>query len=785
MFKRLYYIVCILFITLLISCNAAKYVPEGETYYNSVGIQLQGWDSSKVKNAVLQENLMALLRPVPNNTLFGMPLSVYLYNLAGDPKKQGGIRKFIRKMGTAPVTTNFNAAKSNASILKNNLENNGYFYNNVTFDTILHGNKLDVFYTATIDTQYMVRRQRIVNSDSVSDLGKELNVMNDQFRQNFLAFQKKNQKRKRVRRKRAYSLDAIMDFRTRMDSRLKNNGFYYFSPDYFLALADSQLDNHQVDLKYVIKRSTPAVAKKQFRINKIFVFSDYEIGSDTSLTGLEKIPGDSGSYLKSIFKEVKPSVFSRLIGFHHGELYNRNDHSLALNRLQSLGMYRFVKARFEETDTVSEPGGWLNTFYYLTPTAKKSLRFEVSGYTKSNNSNGSELSLNWTNRNFFGGAEQFTARVYGAIEKQVLKNTPNVNMRRVGAEVNLLIPRILAPFEVKTNHAYVPQTKIALSYEYYSRSSQYTLNSSTVSWGYIFKQNAAKEHQLNIFSLSYVRPTHITDSFQNALDTNVVLRRSIERQFIIGPNYNFNYSTLNNANSQNQKNNFYFNLNVDLSGNLMGLLSGANINKGKERRIFGVPYSQYVRTEVDFRHYLRLSRNSTLASRALLGMGLAYGNSTSMPFVKSFFVGGPNDLRAFSARSLGPGGYYAGNPRFASNFLGAQPGDMKMEVNTELRSKLYSIMSGALFVDAGNTWLLRNDPSRPDGKFGSSFYKQIAVGTGAGLRFDANILILRLDLGIPLRSPDVENGFQWNFHQMNWGWVQHNWVWNIAIGYPF
>ena len=764
----------------LASCSSTKGLEKGQQLYMGATIHLRNMvDSSPVRNTALEQELEALLRPQPNGAVLGMPVKLWIYNWGGPPSKKGFFRNIFHKIGTPPVTVSYGALQKNREILQNRLENKGYFQDTVTLDTTVKRSGLTAAYNAYLDSQYTVRNV-VYAFDSVSAIGKTLKRITRNWPE--------------TKKGKPYSLDDILGDRTRMDAWLKRRGFYYFDPNYILTLADTTVGHHQVDEIVKLKNSTPADVKKQFRINDIVVFSNYNIGTDTTLQYRNRSPKDSGYLIVDSAQIVKPVVFARILGFRKGELYNSNTHSLAMNRLSTLGMYKFVKLRFEETDTVHKPGYWLNAYYYLTPATKKSIRFETSGFTKSNASNGGEMSLNWTNRNLFKGAEIFNVKLYGSLEKQISsildsagnKKSANINTRRVGIQTSLTVPRIIAPVFFKTNLDFLAQTKVQMSYEFYTRSSQYTLNSFNTSFGYVWRQSVSKEHQLNILSFTYVRPTHITDTFQLALDTNVVLRRSIEKQFVVGPNYNYNYSTLNSPNSKRRKHNFYLNANFDVSGNLLGLVTGANVNDGKERRIFGTPFSQYIRGEVNFAHYMKLGRDATLASRAIVGIGYAWGNSTTMPFAKSFFVGGPNDLRSFSTRSLGPGSYYAGNPRTASYFLGDQPGDMKLELNTEIRKPLFSIVQGALFVDAGNTWLVRNDPSRPGGTFSGNFYKQLAIGSGAGLRFDASVLVLRVDVGVPLRGPDPGyEGFQWHFKNMSWSWVQRNWIWNIAIGYPF
>jgi outer membrane protein assembly factor BamA len=284
---------------------------------------------------------------------------------------------------------------------------------------------------------------------------------------------------------------------------------------------------------------------------------------------------------------------------------------------------------------------------------------------------------------------------------------------------------------------------------------------------------------LTVLGINYVRPTNINPAYQAVLDTNINLRRSIERQFIIGPMYNFNYNTQNRPN--HRINNYYFNGNVDLSGNTLGLLTGANINKGKQVNIFNVPFAQYIRLEADFRHYLKFSQYSMLASRITGGAGFSYGNSSTMPFIKEFFAGGTNDIRAFRSRALGPGSYYGGNPN-TTPLLPDQPGDIKLEMNVEYRTKLFSLVRWAIFTDMGNIWTLRTDTSRPGAVFTNHFLKDFAVGIGTGLRFDLTILVLRVDMAEPIRFPWLPEGSKWQWRKAT---DISNMVLNLAIGYPF
>ena len=740
---------------LLAACSETKFLRPGQYLFEGARIEIQKSDSiGKKERAEIKEELKDLVRPVPNTSVLGIKYKLLVYNITDTPKRKGLSYWLKNKVGEPPVLASMSAMEKTRAVMQNRLENRGFFRDTVILDTLVRGRKITAMYRAELGVQYRIRHVEYPGDSS---------VITQQI-QNII-------KKPLLKAGDPYNLDVIKQERNRIDTRLKQRGFYYFNPEYILIRVDSTVGNHQVDLTVLIKRSTPEKARKQYYINNLTVFADYDIHTDTTESVAKAVNMD-GIRIVDPDNTFKPDLFPRTLVFKPGELYNRKDHDLSLNRLINLGVFKFVKVRFEDADSVA--GNKLNAYYYLTPTEKKSIRFEVSGLTKSNNSNGGQVSVTWRHRNFFRGAELFTASIYGGIERQFLTQDQRIRTNQAGIQLNLYYPKLIPRLTAPAVGAYMPKTKISLGYEYYERTTQYALNSLNASFGYVWKETVEKEHALNILCISYVQPSQITPAFQAELDTNITLARSIERQFIIGPNYNFNINTLLRHN--NNPNNFYFNANIDLSSNLLGIVTGANLAENNQKKIFNTPFSQYIRGEVDFRHYLNFSKNTVLVSRITGGLGYSYGNSLTMPFVKEFFAGGANDIRAFRSRSLGPGSYFAGYAD--TSFLPDQPGDIKMEMNAELRFKLFSYFRWAFFADAGNIWTLRLDTTRPGSMFTSDFLEQIAVGVGTGLRVDISILILRLDLGVPVREPWLPPKNRWVFD------TQHM-VWNFAIGYPF
>jgi outer membrane protein insertion porin family len=740
---------------LFYSCSETKSLESGQYLYNGAQIKINAKPAlshSVAKN--MKNELDGLLRPKPNGSFLGIRIKLLLYNLAGKPKSKG-LGHFIQdKLGEPPVLASYNAMEKNRAVLQNRLENRGFFKDTVKLDTVYKGRKLGAIYTAELGQQYIIRK--IVYPDGPDSLGKEIGRM---------------KARSLLKEGAAYNLDVIRNERTRIDTRLKQRGYYYFSPDDLLFRADSMIGNHHVDLTLIVKKSTPSQAKEVYRIKDVVVFANYDVHVDTSIN-VTDLPRYHGYIIIDPENMFRPKIFTQALVFKPGDLYNRRDHDLSLNRLISLGVFKFVKIRFDETDTAQHK---LNAYYYLTPTEKKSIRFEVSGLTQSDDANGGQVSVNWRNRNIFRGAELLTATAYLGYLRQNLGQGVYTNTTKFGVDLSLFVPGIIGPVKFQTNSGFIPKTRFSLGYEYYNQSAEYTLNSVKASFAYVWKESITKEHTLEVIRVNLVNPTNITPAYQAQLDTNIVLARSLEKTFIIGPTYNFNFNTQLRPNRN--KNNFYFNGNIDLSMNIVGIASGANVEKtGVQKTIFNVPYSQYIRGELDFRHYLNFSTTTVLASRLTGGMGYAYGNSYTMPYIKEFFSGGANDIRAFRSRSLGPGSYYAGNRDTA--FVADQPGDIKIEANTELRFKLFSYFRWAFFIDAGNDWTLRYDSSRVGSQFTKDWPSQIAVGVGTGLRLDISILLLRLDLGIPVREP-------WLPPHQRWVFDSKNFVLNFAIGYPF
>jgi len=753
---------------IFLSCNT-KYLAEGEMLYtgaeiNIVSDTIKKKDKKELKTA-LEDNLV----PKPNTSFLGLRPKLFFYNITKEPEKDKGFRYWMKyKLGEPPVLISDVDREFNKNIIENYSENKGYFNVRATYDTVSKNKKAKVIYTVHPGARYLINNVSFPADSSV--INQEIQKTTDK------TFLKKGD---------PFDLDIIKAERERIDNSLKEKGFYYFHPDNIIVQADSTVSkNQEVELIVKLKDNTPPLATEQFRINNVIVFSDYDIRRRANRT--YEIPMHSDSltthtyndiYVVDPDKKFKPIIFDRALYFKKGDLYNRADHNLTLNRLISLGVFKFVKNEFVVSDSLNHQ---FDAYYLLTPRELQSLRLEALGRTNSANYAGSEVNLNWTHRNIFRGAEQLKISTYGAFDVQIGGPKDANNLFRAGANAQLSIPRIVAPFRFQSSSAFVPRTNITFGYEFQNRTKYYTLNNFNTSFGYVWKENVRKEHDLKLIDITLVQPANVTPLY-DSIAVTPALRRVVEKQLIFGPVYTYTYTNT----MLPRTNTIYYRGMLDLAGNLAGLLSGANAKNGNQKEIFDIPFSQFAKMENDFRFYHKFTEKTSFASRIIGGIAYPYGNSEYIPFSRQFFAGGSNSIRAFRARTLGPGSY---DPRNNNGFYFDQSGDIKLELNAEYRANIVSFLNVAAFADAGNIWLVNEDTSRPGAKFSKDWLSEIAVGAGVGLRLDFSILILRLDLAMPLRVPYYEKGDRWTFDKINFGssqWRRDNLILNIAIGYPF
>lgn len=749
----------ILIVSVLLSaCSNTKYLAPGQKLYTGGEVKIENKDIKKSDAKALKTEMDALLRPNPNGSILGLRVKLWIYNKTRTKKTKGLAHWLNTKFGEPPVLATAVDLERNSNIVQNRLQNEGYFQAQVTGDTVSKpkSKTAKAVYTAATGPVYKIRKVTFPAGKESIDTAVAGTVA-----QTFL------------KPGNNYNLDVIKNERIRIDARLKEEGFYYFSPENLIMRVDSAVANHQVDISVAVKRSTADRAKEIYTINDIYVYPSYSL-RDTSLM-LDKGYKYRWYHIVEKRKTVNSYIFANTVLLRPGEVYNRTDHNNSLNRFVNLGPYKFVKNRFED---VSEDSSKLDVYYFLTPYKKKSLQLEILGRTTSANYTGTQVNINWLNRNAFKGGEALKVTLFGSTDVQLGGNNNGFNVYQAGIQTTLSWPRFISPIYPKADNAYIPHTNFTLGYTLVDRQKLYRLNSFNASFGYQWKESVHRSHELNVFNFNFVNPQHISqlylDSINNPKNINPALKHVIDKQFIFGPSYGYTYT---NTTEDYRTNSFYYNGKVSLSNNLYGIISGADTVKGKVKQIFGANFNQYIKIENEIRFFHKTGPNSKFASRLLVGIGLPYGNSTQLPYSQQFFIGGPNSLRGFQARTIGPGSYVV--QVAPGNFFPDQSGDIKIEANIEYRPKLFSIVYGALFVDAGNIWLKNSNGLQPGAVFTKNFLNDMAVDAGFGLRFDLTVLVLRTDLGVPLRYPYSRPG------KKEWDINFRYSVFNLAIGYPF
>lgn len=744
-------------------CSSTKSLKPGQILYTGAEVKINPDSSAKIDDQKqVKTDLEAKTRPRPNKSILGIKYKLGIYNLAGEPKKPKGFRNWLRRQGEPPVLLSEVKLKYNNDVLTSYLISEGYLQAVVTGDTVVKEKKGKAIYTAETGERYKINK---INFPA--DTGAMTKIINE------------NKGKTLLKVGDFYDLDVYKNERIRIDNDLKERGYFYFSPDYLILQVDSTIGKNLVNISVKVKDIAPDASLKPYTIKNINIYPNYSLRRDSTLRKLKPLQYNDFNIYDNR-NTFKPRLFDRLVFFQKGEPYNRKDHNQSLNRMVNVGAFQDVRAEFLPVDSFKN--NQLDLNIYLTPLKKNSLTFSVTGTNKSNSFVGSEVKVTQTTRNLFRGAEQLDISVSGGFETQTSGTALNKNSLSLTAEGKLTFPRFIVPFyKPNSTNAFIPKTIASVSYQMLNRGSEYTLNSFKGEFGYNFKESLYKEHNLNPISITYVS-TSFPDSATKArlFKENPLLRSTLENQFIIGSNYNFTYT---NQMEDSRRNNTYFFGGIEAGGNVWGLFVPKN--EDGQRILFKTPITQFIRAEADLRDYYKINRNLIWANRLNLGYGYAYGNSTSLPFVRQFFAGGGNDVRAFPARTLGPGTYKVSETAVFAD----QGGDVKLMLNSELRFKIVSVLYGALFADAGNVWLRKEDPLRPGSEFKlKNALNELAVGTGAGVRVDATIFVIRLDVAFPVRKPYLPEGQRWVFDDIAFGnkdWRRQNLIFNIGIGYPF
>jgi len=752
------------------SCNPTKYVQEGESLLNENHIIVN-------TEGVKKSDLLPYIKQQPNKKIFGTRFHLGLYNLSNINKTKWP-HAWLREIGEGPVVFDpYSTIKSREQI-KSYVASKGYFDGQV-MDTVVTDNKRsDVSYEVRLQPTYTIHNIFYEIADSNIQKLCYYDSMNCV-----------------IERGKPYDVEVLQAEKSRFERIVRDHGFYEFSGEHISFGVDSTIGNRQVDIYYGVKNFTKIdelnrisiVPHSIFRVRNIYIYPDFvprmalEEG-DVYLNRLDTINYNGFYFITAKGKpEIKYDLILQSLYFIPGSTYNVTNAEQTQTHLLTLKVFRLVNISyniFDEKEVLDDEALDLDCNIQLTLLSQQSYKVELEGTNSSGNLGGA-LNLIYQHKNIFHGAELFSMKLKGAYEAFSQSNRNLGNTQEYGFETSLRLPRFLLPFVEKENFIkkYNPSTTILATYNYQSMPF-YTRTMANATFGYSWKAGSYQEHIVNPLQLNVVKLLSIDPVFAARIDSSY-LAYSYKDVMIFGGNYSYIY---NNQKIKKSRDYWFLRINAEASGNILAMIekfSGADKTDGAYN-ILGQPFAQYVRTDFDLRYNYTFNDASSIVYRGFLGVGIPYGNSIALPFEKQYFGGGANGIRAWQVRTLGPGSYNPG----VSNFLN-QTADIMIEANAEYRFKLFWILEGALFIDAGNIWTYNYDSSRPGSQFTfNKFYKDIAVGTGTGFRFDFNFVIARVDMGMKLRDPLLSDGSKWIIMNRPYNFTD-DFAIVLGIGYPF
>lgn len=741
------------------SCAVKNKLPKNTYLYKGATINIHKTPDNNKKTGSVKSTLQGLVTPAPNKTILGYPYKVAFWYAIGETKRQKGFKYWLKtKLGEKPVLSTQVNEPANAVNMQVYLENKGYFKSVVSGSRKIKGYKAEAVYDVNLPLPYTINEVKWVLDSS--RLNKDI--------------AKNNSKRNNVKKDDRFDLDNIKEERTRIDLYLKNRGYYYFSPDYLKSYVDTTIGNKKVNVYFAVKKTIPETARHPQNIESITLFPNYTLlnpAPDTSKTGLRMY---DSIYIRDTVYKFHDRTLVRPITYKPNQLYTLREHNKTLNRYINMGEFKFVKSRYQLIDTVGDKEVQdMKVYYYLTPTKKRTVSAELAAFSKSNSFTGTQVNLNWRNRNLFKGAEQLNIKVYGAFELSLNDSLRNYNNWRLGTEATLTIPRFVVPFKVNESSYFPPFTKFSAGYEWMRRQLLFTQTFLRFQYDLNWKEQSNKQHTIAPLSVTYTKTSDYSQDYLTQIGQYPGLRYTLKPELIVAAFYNYLYTGKN----PNLPNLFYLQANVEEGGSLLGLFNKPD--SAYDKKIGGAYFAQYFKFDFDFRYSRKLAPFTYWANRLNIGVGMPYGNSLFLPFSKQYIIGGSNSLRGFPPRQLGPGRTVTtADQQVSYPQIG---GDYKLEINSELRFKIAGKLRGALFADAGNIWMKNDALYGPQSVLTKDFMKDIAIDGGLGFRFDITLLIIRLDFGVPLRDPRMPYGSEWIIKDTKWS----NVVINFGIGYPF
>lgn len=763
-------LLAVISVIILSSCSTTKRLGENEVLYTGVKkLEIVPTDKEKLPSGMLDDVKQAI-NFKPNNPMPFMspykrtpfPIGLWVYNNMSDSAKglKGAIYRWLAK---EPILISDVKAQTRTEVIEQILDNNGYFGSTATYTVNpdkKNDKKASITYTVDVSKPYLIDSLIYLRNDS----SRICNFIDSIARRN--VYLQKGQR---------FCIDSLKDARIDIVNRMRNRGYYFFRPEYIEFLADSLINRGAITLKLTLASNIPELALKQYRTRNIYT---YILRRSTRNPGTpDTIDTKRGDLIIMRPSHIRPNTITSGITFREGKLFSVRDMNNTQTRLSRLGIFSGIQIQPVIADSVLDNP---ELDVYITCRLDRPLEasVEVDATSKSNSYIGPGLILGVTHNNLFGGAEKLSLKLNADYEWQTGSNRGSTfNSYEFGLTASLAFPRLLAPSFIRRRNRDLNWTTISLGANLLNHPHYFKMAEFNAGINYQWNSSRNVMQEFTPLKISYTKLINSTFEFDSIMAINPAVALSFQSQFI--PQMSYSY-TLDKALDRSKMNQINFSFTITEAGNIFdGIYTLCGV-KG-EKKLFGIPFSQFVKGQVQFIYNRKLSRYSDqwLVSRIMTGVAHAYGNSSQVPYSEQFYVGGANSIRAFTVRSIGPGSYKP--PRDERNGYFDQTGTFKLELNTEYRFPIVSVLHGAAFIDAGNVWLLKNDPLRPGGQLkAKTFLRDIALGTGVGLRVDIGMLVIRGDLGYGLHTP-YSNGTGHYFNVT----FKKAFAFHLAIGYPF
>ena len=809
--RTLYILICMPLLFAVVACSTTGNIPDDDHLF--VGLtKIEYKDYERNQNFITtQEEVEAALATAPNGALFGssyyrtpFPYGLWIWNAYS-----GGESSFAKWMtkafGKQPVLMSWVNPALRASVAQSVLRSHGYFHGKVDYDIVQQKNpkKQKIGYTVsmghllTIDTLAYVgfppaTDSLIAESEPLLKPGDPLSVA---------------------------ALDAE---RSRLTTLFRNNGYYYYQTGYASYLADTLATPGKASLRLQLADSLPEQVMRPWIIGNVNI--------DIRRQFMQQL---NDSISRRSFKvrfsgrrpAVRLNVITNAMKLRRGQLYSYDNYLETISKLNSTGIFSMVDFTFTPVDTTLD----LHLNCVLEKSYDSYIETNVQG--KTTGRFGPEIRLGFTKRNAFKGGELLDIGLHGSYEWQRSKRTDGSSQRlnsyEYGVDASLEFPRLMIPWREiiqqrrmarrrrqqaelqaigggqrplvtdsaavarmrqrlrrRTSYFVTPSTLARLSRTTLNRPDFFKMVNFSGEWTYRWQKTQTSRHELSPLTIIYQHLVHTTHSFDSIMAANPYLTATMHDVFIPKMRYTYAYSSPSAFHCP-----IHWEVSVSESGNLsaLGFMAGGRSWNEQGKRMFKNPFAQFVKLETDFTKLWRLTGTSQLVAHASGGIVYSYGNGNTTPFSERFYVGGANSIRAFTVRGIGPG-RYAGADDAQYSYL-VQNGDMKLQANLEYRTRLFGNLQGAVFLDGGNVWEIGRDHGDEsiDAVFHDrnfrpgSFLRQFAIGTGVGLRYDLDFLVLRLDWGIGLHVPfDTGKSGFYNIPHFRDGQAIH-----LAVGYPF